>query len=94
MNELAILFAVACALYLYAVYPEKPSPPAIISLMRETSTIDQKIFASEETFSNAEIDLLKKQVSRLRHPPDGRQRKLDAGTIESSPSPSPTRQRL
>ncbi len=70
--------AVACALYLYAVYPDEPSPSAIISLMRETSTIDQKVLASKHSFSDSEIDLLRKQVSRLRHPLHGRQRKLDA----------------
>jgi len=70
--------AVACAAYLYAVWPDTPQPDAIIRLLRETSTIDRTVLVSEGAFPDDAIDRLEHQIVELRNPPDGRQRKLDA----------------
>jgi len=70
--------AVACALFLYAISPERPEPPAIIGLLRETSTVDRSVLVFEGGFSSDAIDRLQDQIAELRGAPEGRRRKLDA----------------
>ena len=67
-----------CAAYLVAVWADVPGPDAITRLMRETSTIDRTVLASKDAFSGDAVDRLEEQIARLRSPPDGKQRKLDA----------------
>ncbi|MBN1420894.1 MAG: hypothetical protein JXP34_19135 [Planctomycetes bacterium] len=70
--------AVACALYLYAISPERPAPAAIIDLLRETSAVERSLLVFEGGFSADAIERLREQIAGLRRAPEGRQRKLDA----------------
>jgi len=70
--------AVACAAYLVAVWPEVPEPSRIVSLLRETSTIDRAVLVADDAFAGEAIDRLEGQIGALRNPPPGHQRKLDA----------------
>ena len=71
----------ACAVYLYAVMPDQPTPSNVIDLLRETATIDRELLTSASEFDDAAIDHLEEQIQHLRHPPEGKQRKLDAAGV-------------
>jgi len=68
--------AVAC--YIYAAAETRPTPRQIISLMRETSDIDEARILSAQPFSRATVETFRKAVRRYTQPPAGRRRKLDA----------------
>jgi hypothetical protein len=68
----------ACALYLYSVAPERPSPAHVVELLRSTSGIDRKLLASAGGLDDAAIDDLEKKIAGLRTPAPGHERKLDA----------------
>lgn len=68
----------ACALYLYAIAADNPSPSGIVELLRTTSCIDRSLLLSADGLGDAAVDALEKKVADLRTPPSDRQRKLDA----------------
>ena len=68
----------ACALYLYAVVPERPSPVYVVELLRTTSGIDRKLLTSVSGLDDVAVKDLEKKVAALRTPASGKQRKLDA----------------
>ena len=70
--------ATACAIYLYAVMPERPKPDEVIELMRSTSKVDAELLTSVPEFDQESVGRLEKQVQSLRAPVQGKQRKLDA----------------
>jgi hypothetical protein len=70
--------AAACAVYLYAVMQTTPTPPRVIDLLRQTATVDRPLLTSASEFDDAAIDRLEAKIKALRHPSDGKQRKLDA----------------
>jgi len=72
------LVATAAACYLYAAAPRRPAPAEVISLMRQTSKVDESLIASTPPFSRATAETFKKAVQSYTHPPAGKRRKLDA----------------
>ncbi|MFH0964531.1 MAG: hypothetical protein V2A58_11045 [Planctomycetota bacterium] len=72
----SVVVAVAC--YIYASGSPKPSPAAVIALMRETSRIDAAALTSLPPFTDAASQRLAADVKELSSPPDNRPRKLDA----------------
>ena len=73
--------ATACACYLYALSPARPTPAEIIARLRRSSTLDRERLTSVAEFDAAAIERLAEQIARLRHPPTGRRRKLDAAGV-------------
>jgi hypothetical protein len=67
----------ACAVFLYAVMPGKPSPEAVIDILRSTSGIDRELLLSAG-MDAAAIDAMQKKIDSLRNPEKGKPRKLDA----------------
>ncbi len=70
-----------CAVYLYAVMPEKPSPIQVVDLLRETSAIDRTVLTGVEEFDGDAVDRLQGCVDALLHPAEGKQRKLDTSGV-------------
>ena len=70
--------AAACGVYLYAAMPGAPTPQKVIDLLRDTATVDRALLTSAGEFDDAAITRLEAQIKNLRHPPQGKQRKLDA----------------
>ncbi|MCK4983514.1 MAG: hypothetical protein KAS17_11355, partial [Victivallaceae bacterium] len=68
----------ACAVFLYAVMPGKPSPKNVVDILRSTSGIDRKLLLSVKDMDVAAVDKLQKEIASLRKPAPGKQRKLDA----------------
>jgi hypothetical protein len=70
----------ACAVFLYSVMPEKPTPKAVIDILRSTSGIDRRLLLSAG-MDEAAIDAMQKKIDSLIKPAPGKQRKLDAPGI-------------
>ena len=68
----------ACALYLYAIMPHRPTPAEVIDVLRTTSSLDRKLLTSVDEFDDAAADRLQGQIEPLLDPPEGKLRKLDA----------------
>jgi len=68
----------ACAVYLYAVMKDDPTPKKVIDLLRDAVTVNRALITSAEEFDDAAVDLLEKQIDALHNPGEGKQRKLDA----------------
>ena len=71
----------ACACYLWAVLPAQPAPGEIVDRLRRCARLDRRLLASLPEFNTQTADRLAAQIQRLRHPPSGKQRKLDANGI-------------
>ena len=73
--------ATACAVFLYAVMPAEPTPAAVVSILRDTSTLSRERLTSVDEFDDAAFGQLEKVVRSLIEPPEGKQRKLDAAGV-------------
>lgn len=69
--------ATACAVFIYAVMPEKPTPENVVEILRSTSGVDRELLISGG-MDAAAVDTLQKQIAAFREPAPGKSRKLDA----------------
>jgi len=72
----AVAVAVAC--YIYASSPTKPTPQEVISLMRRTSVVNEKLIAATPPFSRETVVTFKKFIKNYIHTDTDHRRKLDA----------------
>lgn len=73
--------AVAVACYIYAASPVGPTPAEVISLMRRTSKVNERLISSTPPFSQAAVATLKKTIQDYTEPQAGHERRLDAPGI-------------
>jgi hypothetical protein len=75
----AVAVAVAC--YVYAAWPQKPTPTAVIDLLRRTAQVDRKALTSLPPFTDAAVTTLEADIRALTAPPAGGRRTLDAAGV-------------
>ncbi len=73
--------AAAVAAWIIAASPEKPSPEAIVELMRQGSVIDRESLASLPEFTEEAIAAIEQHIAALSSPPAGERRRLDAAGV-------------
>ena len=73
----------AVAAWIVAASEQKPTPVQMVEILRRASVIDREALTSLAEFGEEHMDSIAEQIARLREPPDGTRRKLDAGGIIS-----------
>ncbi|HQK95762.1 MAG TPA: hypothetical protein PLD23_19850 [Armatimonadota bacterium] len=73
--------AAAVAAWIIPASPEKPSPEAIVELMRQGSVVDRESLTSLPEFTEEAVTAVERHISALSNPPAGERRRLDAAGV-------------